>query len=139
MGARLMGCVLRAAGKDFDVDAFLKKSNLEALAVFRRGEPKSRNNPRRINRQSSVNIEVSNASFDNVKRQVKDTINFLTENKTEIQRLLKFKGVEGAELDFASNKNDQFLQEVEFPSELLALASSLCLSIKLSQYVKPLK
>jgi len=132
-----MSCVLRVSGKYFDVDAFLKKSNLAALAVFRLGEPKSMNNPRRRNLQSSVNIDVSKASFDNVKRQVKDAIIFLTDNKTEIKRLMKFKGVEGAELDFATQKHDTFLQEVEFPSELIALAGSLGLSIKLSQYPEP--
>jgi hypothetical protein len=60
-----MSCVLRAAGKNFDVDTFLKKNGLTPLAVFRRGEPKSRNNLRaRKNVQSSINVSVSNASFD---------------------------------------------------------------------------
>ncbi len=133
-----MSCVLRAAGKYFDTDAFLKKSKLRPLAVFRRGEPKSKSNPRRKNIQSSVNIAVSNASFDNIKRQVKDASSFLAVNKTEIKRLLRFKGVEGVELDFAIYKNDAFLQEVEFPAELIALAARLGLSVKLSQYSKPI-
>jgi hypothetical protein len=134
-----MSCMLRAAGKYFDVDAFLEKNNLAVSAVFRRGKPKSINKSRIKYLQSSINIAVSNASFDNMKRQVKDAINFLTENRAEIKRLIRFKGVKGAELDFASNKNDKFLQEVEFPSELFALTSSLCLSIKLSIYAKPIK
>ncbi len=131
-----MSCMLRAAGKYFDVDAFLEKSHLTVTAVFRRGEAKSSNNPHKINLQSSINFQVSNASFDNLKKQIKDAIKYLTANKAEIKRLMRFKGVEGAELDFASNKNDQFLQEVEWPPELITLASSLCLSIKLTLYSK---
>lgn len=132
-----MSCVLRAAGKYFVPDAFLKNSSLSPLAVFRRGEPRSRKNPRRKHLQSSMNISVSNASFDDLRRQVKDAIGFLTKNKSEVRRLMRFKGVEGAELDFANHKNDTFLQEAEFPPELIALAASLGLSIKLSQYSKP--
>lgn len=133
-----MCCVMRAAGKNFDVDTFLKNNSLTPLAVFRQGETKSPSNPcSRINVQSSINIAVSNASFDNIKRQIKDAIIFLTENKADIKRLMRFKGVEGAELDFASHKDGAFLQEVEFTSELVALAGSLGLSIKLSQYPQP--
>jgi len=126
--------MLRASGKNFGVDTFLKKTNLKASAVFRRGEPKSVNNPRKVYLRSGVNIVVSNASFDNIRKQVKDAIRFLEKNKAEIKRLMKFKGIEGAELDFGASKKDQFIQEVEFPSELIVLASSLGLSIKLSQY-----
>ena len=133
-----MSCVLRASGKNFAVDKFMHKSNFIPLAIFRRGEPKSKNNPRRKNIQSSINIAVSNASFDNIKRQVKDAVSFLTKNKAEIRRLMRFKGVEGAELDFASHRTDKFFQEIEFPSELIALAASLGLSVKLSQYPKPI-
>lgn len=133
-----MSCVLRAAGKYFDADAFLKKSKFKPLAVFCRGEPKSKYNPCRINIESNINIAVSNASFGNMKRQIRDAISFLTKNKTEIQRLMRFKGIEGAELDFACHKNEKFLQEVEFPPELIELAASLSLSIKLSQYSKPM-
>jgi hypothetical protein len=88
-----MSCALRAAGKYFEPDDFLKRSSLKPLAIFRRGEPKSKKNPRRKNIQSSINIAVSNASFDNINRQVRDAISFLAKNKTEIKRLLRFKGV----------------------------------------------
>ena len=130
-----MSCVLRASGKQFDVDAFLKKSKLDPCAVYRRGEPKSKRKPKgKKSTHSGINVPVSNASFDNLKRQIKDATKFLLENKSEIRKLTKFKGVEGIELDFAIRKRDTFTQSDEFPAELITIAGSLGLSINLSQY-----
>ena len=130
-----MSCVLRASGKQFDVDAFLKKSKLDPCAVFRRGEPKSKINPKsKKNTYSGINVPVSNASFDNLRRQIKDATTFLLNNKAEIRKLTKFKGVEGVGLDFGIRKRDTFTQSDEFPAELIAVAGSLGLSIMLSQY-----
>jgi hypothetical protein len=78
---------------------------------------------------------VSNASFDNFKKQISDAIQFLIINKTEIQKLTRYKGVEGVELDFATaRERDTFLQEYIFPAELIAIASKLGLEIRLSAY-----
>jgi len=131
-----MACTLRAGGKHFDVDVFLSKSKLKADAIFRKGEPRASHNPKSKKRtHSGINVSVSNASFGNFKRQISDAMQFLIKNKTEIVKLVRCKGVEGVELDFATaRKRDAFLQEYVFPAELIALASKLSLDIRLSAY-----
>jgi hypothetical protein len=129
-------CVLRAAGKHFDVDTFLRKSKLQPCLVYHRGEPKSHANPKKYKwTVSGINVPVSNASFKNFRRQVRDAIQFLIINKAEIRKLFKFDGVEGVELDFpTSHDSDKFLQEYFFPTELIALASQLGLELRISEY-----
>jgi hypothetical protein len=131
-----MSCVLRASGKHFDVDNFLKKSKLQPCAIFRRGEPKFKNKPKGKKRTSSgLNIPVSNAAMTNFRRQVKDAIQFISKNKKEIGKLIKAKGIEGVELDFGTSRDEKtFVQEFSFPVELTALASSLGLEVRLSSY-----
>jgi hypothetical protein len=131
-----MACTLRAGGKHFDVDAFLSKSRLKPCAIFRKGEPRASHDPKSKKRTHyGINVSVSNASFEKFKRQISDAIQFLIKNKTEIQKLTRYKGVEGVELDFATTRErDTFLQEYIFPAELIALASKLGLEIRLSAY-----
>ncbi len=130
-----MGCVLRAAGKDFDVDAFLAKSKLSPCAVFRKGQPKGSDPKSKKLRYSAININVSNASFKNFKKQVKDAIKFLEENNTEIKRLARTKGLDGTpELDFGVEHQNVFVQSDCFPAELVSLAGKLGLGLMLSQY-----
>ena len=131
-----MACTLRAGGKYFDVDSFLSKSKLRPAAIFRRGEPRASHNPKSKKlAHSGINVGVSNASFENFTRQIRDAIQFLIKNKTEIQKLTRYKGVEGVELDFATaRERDTFLQEYIFPAELIALACKLGLEIRLSAY-----
>ena len=131
-----MSCMLRANGKNFDVDKFLKKSKLQPCAVFRRGEPKFSNKPKGKKRTSSgLNISVSNASLTNFRRQVKDAIQFIDKNKKEIKKLIQTKEIEGVELDFGTSRDEHtFVQEFAFPVELIARAGNLGLEIRLSSY-----
>ncbi len=131
-----MSCVLRASGKNFDVDSFLKKSKLQPCAVFRRGEPKFMNKPKGKKRtMSGLNIPVSNAAMTNFRKQVKDAIQFMSKNKKEIRKLINAKGIDGTELDFGTSRDEHtFLQEFVFPIELTVLASSLGLEVRLSSY-----
>ena len=88
-------CVLRAYGKNFDVDTYMTKSRLEPCLVYHRGEPKKRTKKYKWT-TSGIHVPVSNTSFENFRRQVRDAIKFLINNKAEIKKLTKFKGVEGA-------------------------------------------
>lgn len=130
-----MSCVLRAGGKRFDVDVFLKGTKLSPCAVFRKGELIGTDPKGEKRNMSGLNIDVGSASFDDFKRQIKDAINFLHDNKAEIKKLVKAKGLdEPPELDFAIRKRDSFAQSDLFPAKLVALAGSMGLSIRLSQY-----
>lgn len=125
-------CVLRAYGKHFDVDAFMEKSKLQPCVVYHRGERRTKKYKWTT---SGINVPVSNASFENFRRQVKDAIQFLIKNKAEIRRLNKFKDVEGVELDFpTSHDSAQFYQDYFFPAELIALAFQLRLELRISEY-----
>ena len=130
-----MGCVLRALGKQFHVDEFMVKSKLSPCAIFRKGELIGSGPKGKKHNRSGVNIEVSTASFDNLKRQIKDAIKFLIKSKTEIRKLAGAEGLDGPpELDFGIRKRDSFTQSDCFPSELITLAGGLGLSIRVSQY-----
>ncbi len=130
-------CVLRASGKHFDVDAYMMKSKLKPCLVYHRGEPiLKKTNPKKYKwAGSGINVVVSNASFENFRRQIRDAIQFLIKNRTEIRKLIKYEGVEGVELDFPTSHNSQkFYQDYFFPAELIALASQLGLELRISEY-----
>jgi hypothetical protein len=130
-------CTLRASGKYFDVDSFVKKSKLKPCLVYHTREAK---NPKPIKKiykwpDSGVNVPVSNASFQNYRRQIRDAIKFLIKNKTEIRKLINFKGVESVELDFpTSHDRNNFIQDYFLPAELIALACQLGLELRISEY-----
>ena len=127
-------CVLRAYGKQFDVDTCMSKSKLKPCLVYHRGEPKTKTKKYRWS-DSGINVPVSNAAYENFRRQVKDAIQFLIKNKEEIKKLKKFKGVDGVQLDFpVAHDHNKFIQEYFFPAELIAIAATLSLGLGISEY-----
>jgi hypothetical protein len=132
-------CVLRASGKHFDVDTFLKKSKLKPCLVYHRGEPKSQVKPKKYKwPDSGINVPVGNASFENYRRQIRDAIQFLIKNKTEIKKLSKFPGVESVALDFpTSHDRNKFIQDYFIPTELIALSCQLGVELRISEYPEP--
>jgi hypothetical protein len=131
-----MGCVLRASGKHFNVDEYLRNSALQTYYAYRKGEPRFKSNPGgEKKRTTGINIVICNGSFDSLARQIRAAISFLKNNRTEIRRLVKFLGLDGAPvLDFGINKRDFPGQFDRFPVELVSLAGKLGLGIELSQY-----
>jgi len=129
-----MGCVLKAYGADFQVDRFLEASELTPCVVRRRGEPFfTGGNPQgKVSDVSRVHIVVSEADFDNLPDQIQDTISFLEQHRGELARLCKFPDVEGVFLDFGIDRRDVAVQYDDFPAELLYLAGSLGISIRVS-------
>lgn len=91
-----MSCVLRVAGSDFDVAAFLRDSVWSPCRVFRKGEPKWPSTPHKINTRPGFNLDVSDAEFSDLVRQIEDATAFLETHFDELQRLAIFPGVEGA-------------------------------------------
>ncbi len=131
-----MSAVLRAFGSDFDVNAFLVGCTLPVCAVKRRGEPvypTSQPDGRR-HTQSSVNVTVSDAEFDDLPRQVADAIEFLRTEAVQVRRLCAFPGIDGATLDFGIERRDVAVQCNHLSPELVRLAGLLGLGIELTQY-----
>lgn len=95
-------CVLRASGLDFDPDAFLGTSPLHPCKVFRRGDlrlPRSKPDEPR-HETSGINIDVSDASWQDLPTQVADAERFIKANRREIERLAQTPGVTDLTLDF---------------------------------------
>jgi hypothetical protein len=99
--------------------------------VFHKGECKAKN---RVWKSSGITVVVSDASGDDLARQVQDAIEFVRENQKELSRLRSFDGLEDMELDFGVYRKDGFLQSSAFPAELIALAGNWGIGIELSIY-----
>jgi hypothetical protein len=129
---------LRVSGTDFDVDAFLRESNIAPAIVFRRGQPKSPGSQTndRVLDHSGMNIRVSDAEFGNIEQQTRETLQFLADNLAEVERLGTHPGVEGLELDFAVNGNDDaFVESYRFAPELLEQIARLEITLCVSRYI----
>ncbi len=130
-----MAAVLRAAGPDFDVDAFLTGCTLPVYRTYRRGERLDPSHRRgRRNRLSGVSVEVSNAGFDQFAAQVEEAIAFLRTEAEQVRRLVAWPGVEGVTLDFGIAWRDVAAQSDHLPAELVRLAGALGLSLEVSHY-----
>jgi len=134
-----MPCNLIITGKDFDIDSFLAKSKLRDFVKKYKGEPmfKSKPESRKLER-SRVGIETSKADFDDLDKQIKDTIRYLKKDKEKLCFIKETKGIELAVLDFGIalriDGKKAGMQSDRFPSELLKLAGEIGLDIELSIY-----
>lgn len=131
-----MSCILRAGGKDFDVDALLSQISITPDSFWRRGEkhyPKSATN-QKTNEHSGVRFLASGADFSEFRKQIEEATAFLLENQNDIRVLMAFPGVEGAVLDFGAEIHPPGWASFTFPPELSGVAGNLGLSLCLSVY-----
>jgi hypothetical protein len=128
-----MGCVLRVSGDDFAVDELLSRISLKPCHVSRKGQLRL-GGTSRISKATSFNVVTSNSSHQDLKGQIDDTISFLLSHREDLDYIVSFPGVAGAELDFGIARRDVYVQNDYFPAELLSLAGDLGIGIVLSQY-----
>jgi hypothetical protein len=131
-----LAAVIRVAGRDFDVDAFLAPSTLKPCAVHRRGERRfagSSTNDR-LHEKSGMNIVASDAGLDEFDRQATEATQFLECHADEIRRLASYPGVEAVTLDFGIAQRNVPAQSDYLPPELVRAAASLGLGIELSHH-----
>ena len=132
-----MSCVLRASGRVFEPDEFLKASTLAPTRVWRRGDARASGARQRadVSTTSGMTISVSGADLAAFQQQIHDAIAFLRSNSVELARLVSFSGVEDVSLDFASAWNDEAVTHTDaLPSELIRLAGQIGLGIEVSHY-----
>lgn len=130
-----MSCVLRAGGREFDVDGFVASSALLADSFWRRGEFRSPHSSHgRVNASSGLRVVVSDAAFSEFPRQVEDVSVFLSRHWGAIHSLVGYPGVEDVELDFGVETSPPSWCSFRFPPELLRLAGDAGVTIVLSAY-----
>lgn len=129
-----MSCVLRASGKDFDVDGFIENSSFEPCRIFHKGELKTKDKSKKRN-QSGFNLVVSDADLDKFIEQMEDAVGFLKENYGEIQRLKDFPGLEDVMLDFAVGITQEYYSKNILLDNLLMEEAVRCgVKINISVY-----
>jgi hypothetical protein len=134
-----MSCILTIGGQNLDVDAFCKKSKLRPYKKSYKGQPKFKTKPNGDKLSFSLlSIETSNADFNDLKKQIVDTIRYLKRNKDKLAHITLTKEIENAVLNFGIDlridKKKIFTQSDIFPNELLKLAGDAGLDIELSIY-----
>jgi hypothetical protein len=129
-----LSCVLRAIGRDFDVDEFLKDSPLPHDAAFHRGEPRVPGEAGAKRAASGFNAPVSAADLHDLDVQILDAAHFLREHEDELRRLGRFPGVEEVCLDFGIAWRDVASQSDVFPADLLWQAGALDIDLVVTHY-----
>jgi hypothetical protein len=130
-----MPCVLRVAGRGFDVDAYIRRGKLVPVAVYRRGEARFPTLPRaRKSTESGFHIVISKKELADFAGQARDAVVFLGHHRRAIRALCGRKGVETALLDFQVEWGKEAVQVQLFPVELVRLAGKLGVGLQLSLY-----
>lgn len=130
-----MGCVLRAFGREFDPDQFLQGATVSPSKVWRKGEPRIGPLHGKVQDNSGLNVTVSSAAIGDLEQQTRDAVGFLRNNKQELARLVAFRGLERAGLDFAVEWSKGAATQTDCLSrELIGLAGELGLDIEVSHY-----
>jgi hypothetical protein len=135
----LMSCILTLAGKDLDVDDFIKKSKLRPYKVSYKGQPRLKTKPEGEKlTYSLLSVETSKADFSDLQKQIKDTIRYLERNKEKLTHISLTNKVQHVTLNFGIdlkvNRKNILTQSELLPSKLLKLAGDLGIDIELSLF-----
>jgi hypothetical protein len=132
----IVSAILRASGRDFDVDAFATHCRWKIAKIFRRGEERTsaKDLAARTRAESGLNVVVSDADFNALDKQIKDAVQFLTGNADEIRRLVEFPGVDGVVLDFGTAQRDAIAKSHFLPADLVQAAGAVGIALEVSKY-----
>lgn len=126
------GCTLRASGVHFDVDGFLKTSGFRPTVVYRKGQ---RRRPASRGSQKASGFNLTLTESDDPKEQIKRALTFLTKERDELQRLVRFGGIDDVVLDFSCAQREFVTRTARLPAELLTAAGALGIEIDVSFYL----
>ena len=126
------GCMLRASGSGFDVDAFLQKSPFKPSVTYRKGQ---RRRPASRGSQTASGFNVTISESEDPDAQVKSALKFLRENRDELLRLMRAKGVENVTLDLSCPQQEFKARVAHLPTELLSAAGAFGIDIDVSFYL----
>ncbi len=130
------GCVFSAAGPEFDVDAFVAASRWRDFAeVWHRGESSELGSRKLHESSSGFQFGISDYDEDELKVQLRDALEFLQEDRAEIERLRSFSGVQRIDLRIGLFWwEDTLCQFHSLPSDFMRLAGELGVSATLCIY-----
>ncbi|WP_163341186.1 DUF4279 domain-containing protein [Desulfopila sp. IMCC35008] len=130
-----MSCVLRVWGNEFDVDSITLEPELEAIKVWRKGQPKFNSNPNsRLNETSGLSIELSSSDFSEIEKQINEAISFCKSHQKVLTKLVSHQGVDGAVADFGAEIYPPGWCSFYFEPELLKILGNIGISLGLSVY-----
>ena len=125
------GCVFSAIGDQFNVDAFIKDSPWREFAsIFRKGEP-----TRPATEVTGLCLRISDSDEDKLEQQIQDSMEFLQEDRAEIERLRAFPGVESLELRIGLFWwRDTLCRFYTLPPDIMRCAGELGVAVTLCVY-----
>ncbi|SKA09321.1 hypothetical protein [Sediminibacterium ginsengisoli] len=134
-----MPCTLVIRGKHFDADDFFKKSKLRGYTINYKGTPIFKNKPDgKKMMHTSASIQTSSAGFNDMPKQVKDTIQYLERNRAKLENILLTRHIDYAILDFGValriDHQNILIQSEILSKKLIKLAGELGLSIDITIY-----
>lgn len=124
------------AGKEFDVDDFLKRITLVPYRIFHKGDaPKTKLGNALVD-YSGCCFDVSKASFDDFEKQLADIRHFFQQYQAEIASLHEYK-IDHCTIDIGINadfeKNTMALS-FYVPADIISLLGKLNIGVELSVY-----
>lgn len=131
-----MSCKLSIIGTDLDIDTFVNKTKISGFNKSYKGDSISKANSRK-RRYSFVSITTSDAGFDDIKSQIKETIEFLNKHLDNLKHISSTPEVEYATINFGVDSiiNEECLtQSFYFPIALIEICTKLSIEIELSIY-----
>ena len=128
------GCYFTVSGPKFDVDTFLSESRLQPSAVFYRGQP-LKISKGKLRKTSGFSVDLHRPRvFGNLRGQIPKALQFLKKEQPELARLAVFPGAAELWLVFPCVRAAGTYGTENFPPELVTLAGSCRIGIRLSFY-----
>jgi hypothetical protein len=127
-------CIFAACGLSFDVDEFLKTSNLKPGFIYHKGEAGALD--RQPRPDTGFMLSICQDDGEDLQFHFKEALRFLNVNESELKRIRQF-GAEDLRMVFSYPVVDM-LQHSEFlPPKLVSLIGYLQMGIELTCFKAP--
>ena len=124
-------CIFAASGLSFDVDEFLKTSNLKPRVVYHKGEVAALE--RQTRPDTGFILTISQDEGEDLQFQFKEALRFLNVNESELKRCRQF-GAEDLRMVFTYPVMDIFEHSEFLPPKLVSLIGQLQMGIELTSF-----
>jgi len=131
-----MSCILRIGGKDLDIDNFAGKVDIFWYKEAYKGTSRNLAGTKKYD-NSSLSVTTSDAGFNEICRQIDDTVRFLNHYKNKLLAIKDTPEVEFATINFGVDSNideEHLTQSFNLPVELIAICGQLGIAIEISIY-----